>query len=86
MLILMSQPANERGGMGDRAFRASKLHRFLSGAGRVYATLRPPPQRLVTLDGQRFHPDRPCGRKVVSNSNGGSLVDVEAGKTSSLIR
>ncbi|HXC10819.1 MAG TPA: DEAD/DEAH box helicase, partial [Steroidobacteraceae bacterium] len=33
MLILMSQPANERGGTSDRAFMAFKLHRFLSGAG-----------------------------------------------------
>ena len=40
MLILMNRPANERGGNGDRAFMAFKLHRFLSGAGRVYATLR----------------------------------------------
>jgi hypothetical protein len=29
----MSWPAEERGGTGDRAFMAFKLHRFLSGAG-----------------------------------------------------
>ncbi len=40
ILILMSRPANERGGTGDRAFIAFKLHRFISGAGHVYATLR----------------------------------------------
>jgi Lhr-like helicase len=57
MLILMSQPANERGGTGDRAFMAFKLHRFLSGAGHVYATVRGTPGRRVTLDGQRFDPD-----------------------------
>jgi Lhr-like helicase len=57
MLILMSRPANERSGTGDRAFMAFKLHRFLSGAGHVYATLRSTPQRRVTLDGQRFDPD-----------------------------
>jgi Lhr-like helicase len=56
-LILMSQPSNERGGTGDRAFMAFKLHQFISGAGHVYTTLRPPPQRRVTLDGQRFDPD-----------------------------
>jgi hypothetical protein len=56
MLILMSQPASERGGAGDRAFMAFKLHRFLSGAGHVYATLRSAPHRRVTLDGQRFDP------------------------------
>jgi Lhr-like helicase len=56
MLILMSQPTSERGGVGDRAFMAFKLHRFLSGAGHVYATLRSAPHRRVTLDGQRFDP------------------------------
>jgi Lhr-like helicase len=62
MLILMSRPASERGGSGDRAFMAFKLHRFLSGAGHVYATLRATPQRRVTLDGQRFDPDDPEAR------------------------
>ncbi len=62
MLILMSRPANERGGTGDRAFLAFKLHRFLSGAGHVYATLRGVPRRRVTLDGQRFDPDDPEAR------------------------
>jgi Lhr-like helicase len=62
MLILMSQPANERGGTGERAFMAFKLHRFLSGAGHIYATLRATPQRRVTLDGQRFDPDDPNSR------------------------
>ncbi len=57
MLILMSRPAKERGGTGDRAFMAFKLHRFMSGAGHVYAKLRAMPQRRVTLDGQRFDPD-----------------------------
>jgi superfamily II DNA/RNA helicase len=57
MLILMSKPASERGGTGDRAFLAFKLHQFFSGAGRLYATLREPGQRLVTLDGQLFHPE-----------------------------
>jgi hypothetical protein len=62
MLILMSRLANERGGTGERAFMAFKLHRFLSGAGHVYATLRATSQRRVTLDGQRFDPDDPEAR------------------------
>jgi hypothetical protein len=33
--MLASRPAHERGGVGDRAFLAFKLHRFISGAGRV---------------------------------------------------
>jgi Lhr-like helicase len=61
-LILMSRPANERGGTGDRAFMAFKLHRFISGAGHVYSTLRSTPERKVTLDGQRFDPDDPEAR------------------------
>jgi hypothetical protein len=57
MLILMSRPASERGGEGDRAFLAFKLHQFISGAGRLYATLREPGRRRVALDGQLFDPD-----------------------------
>jgi hypothetical protein len=56
-LMLASRPAHERGGVGDHAFLPFKLHRFISGAGRVYATVRGARQRRVTLDGQRFHPD-----------------------------
>lgn len=62
MLMLMSRPANDRGGTGDRAFLAFKLHRFLSGAGQLYSTLREPPRRRVTLDGQLFDPDDPEAR------------------------
>jgi Lhr-like helicase len=56
-LMLASRPANERGGVGDRAFLAFKLHRFISGAGHVYATLRGSGRRHITLDGQRFDPE-----------------------------
>ena len=62
MLMMMSRPASERGGTGDRAFLAFKLHRFISGAGHVYATLRGTDQRRVTLDGQRFDPEDPDAR------------------------
>ena len=61
-LILMSRPSDERGGTGDRAFMAFKLHQFISGAGHLYATLRSAPRRKVTLDGQRFNPDDPQSR------------------------
>jgi len=56
MLTVMNRPASERGGIGDQAFLAFKLHRFMSGAGHVYATLRESGRRRVTLDGQRFDP------------------------------
>lgn len=62
MLMMMSRAAGERGGSGERAFLAFKLHRFFSGAGHVYATLRSPGQRRVTLDGQRFDPHDPDAR------------------------
>ncbi|NKC14495.1 MAG: DEAD/DEAH box helicase [Gammaproteobacteria bacterium] len=37
---------------------AFKLHQFISGPGKVLATLEPTGQRLVTLDLQRFAPGR----------------------------
>jgi ATP-dependent helicase YprA (DUF1998 family)/very-short-patch-repair endonuclease len=43
---------NERGA----SFFAFRLHQFLSGAWNVYATLEPPGERYVTLDGQQFKP------------------------------
>lgn len=62
MLMLMSRPAGERGGDGEHAFMAFKLHRFIAGAGSIYTSLRPPGQRRVTLDGQRFDPRDPTAR------------------------
>lgn len=56
IMTVMSKPAKERGGKGERAFMAFKLHRFISGAGHVYATLRAPGRRRMTLDGQQFDP------------------------------
>ena len=56
-LTLMSSPASARGGVGDRAFMAFKLHQFVSGAGHVHATLHAAGQRRVTLDGQQFDPN-----------------------------
>lgn len=55
MLIYMSWPAEHRGSQGTRAFLAFKLHRFISGAKNVYATLHSQ-NRTVTLDGQLFLP------------------------------
>ena len=62
MLTLMSLPASERGGSGERAFLAFKLHRFFSGAGQAYSTLKRQRERRVTLDGQRFDPLNPESR------------------------
>ncbi|MCD6520501.1 MAG: DUF1998 domain-containing protein, partial [Anaerolineae bacterium] len=40
---------------GEPAF-AFKLHQFISQGGTVYATLEPPKQRLLTLEGQFYAP------------------------------
>lgn len=58
----MSKPGSQRGGSGSRAFLAFKLHRFISGAGNVYANLLSYGNRRVTLDGQRFDPESPEAR------------------------
>lgn len=41
----------------DEPLFAFKLHQFISGAGRLYATLDPSGARTVTFDGQVFDPD-----------------------------
>lgn len=56
MLAMMGKREDERGGTSDRAFLAFKLHRFISGAGKAYATLEPAKQRRVSLEGQKFLP------------------------------
>lgn len=61
MLTIFSLPSSARGGSGKNAFLAFKLHRFLSGARYVYATLHCT-SRVVTLDGQRFLPAQPEAR------------------------
>ena len=57
-LIGFSTPENRRGvadGSSEPLF-AFKLHQFIAGAGRLYATLRPDGQRDVTFSGQIFNP------------------------------
>lgn len=49
-----SKPEKERGGSGTRPFFPVRVHRFVSGAGRVYATLEMPPKREISFDGQLF--------------------------------
>lgn len=41
-----------------RSLFAFKLHQFISGAGKVLCTLEPNGKRLITLDSQRFAPNR----------------------------
>ena len=58
-LIGFSTPENLRGvpdGNGEPLF-TFKLHQFIAGAGRLYATLHPEGQRDVTVSGQIFNPN-----------------------------
>ncbi len=60
-LTRVSLPEKHRGGDGDHAFLAFKLHRFVAGAGEVFATLRSKP-RTVLLEGQLEDPNDPGTR------------------------
>jgi Lhr-like helicase len=62
MLAMMGRREDLRGGVSPRAFLAFKLHRFISGAGRAYATLQPATDRRISLEGQKFHPEDPTAR------------------------
>ena len=65
LLLTCSVPEQERTkteGASERSFFAFKLHQFISGAGHAYATLEPPGQRTVTVDGQQFLPADPDKR------------------------
>ena len=63
LLLVSSVPERERTsnrtailGANEGSFFAFKLHQFISGAGHAYATLDPPGERTVTVDGQQFLP------------------------------
>lgn len=60
-LTKVSLPEVERGGGGDRAFLAFKLHRFISGAGETFTTLTKKP-RTVLFEGQLEDPSAPGNR------------------------
>ena len=60
-LTRVSLPEKDRGGEGDDAFLAFKLHRFVAGAGDVFTTLRARP-RVVHLEGQIEDPSAPGTR------------------------
>lgn len=62
MLAMMGRRQDARGGTGQRAFLAFKLHRFISGAGQAYVTLEEAEVRRVCLAGQKFHPEDPNAR------------------------
>ena len=63
LLLVSSVPERERTsngtavpGANEDSFFAFKLHQFISGAGHAWATLDPPGERTVTVDGQQFLP------------------------------
>ena len=65
-LEIVSKPEGERGGTGTLPFFPVRVHRFLSGAGRIYATLEKPGTRETTFDGQVFLPTREERARVYS--------------------
>lgn len=60
-LTRISLPERDRGGIGQGAFLAFKLHRFISGAGEIFTTLTARP-RHVLFEGQLEDPDAPGNR------------------------
>ena len=65
LLLQSSLPESDRtraGGASSRSFFAFKLHQFISGAGHAFATIEPPGQRVVTVEGQQFLPSAPDKR------------------------
>lgn len=60
-LTRVSLPEKDRGGSGEHAFLAFKLHRFIAGAGEIYTTLKAAP-RAVLLEGQLEDPNDPGTR------------------------
>ena len=60
-LLALSLREKDRGvadGLDEPLF-AFKLHQFISGAGRLYATIDDAGHRTLTFDGQIFDPDHP---------------------------
>jgi len=60
-LTRISLPETSRGGDGQNAFLAFKLHRFISGAGDIFATLTERPRNIL-FEGQLEDPDAPGNR------------------------
>lgn len=60
-LTRISLPESERGGSGNEAFLAFKLHQFVSGAGEIFTTLAEKP-RNVLFEGQLEDPSAPGHR------------------------
>ncbi len=59
LLLVSSVPEKDRTELpnaSERAFFPFRLHQFISGAGKAFATLEPPGTRSVTVDEQLFLP------------------------------
>ena len=67
-LTRVSLPETERGGEGNGAFLAFKLHQFVSGAGEIFTTLTAQPRNVLfegqledpLAPGHRLYPTRFC--------------------------
>ncbi|HRI68554.1 MAG TPA: DEAD/DEAH box helicase [Polyangium sp.] len=65
LLLVSAVPEKERTGKpqaSERAFFPFRLHQFISGAGKAFATLEPPGKRKVTVEEQLFLPTDPNKR------------------------
>lgn len=60
-LTQISLPERNRGGFGEKAFLAFKLHQFISGTGEIFTTLAEKP-RNVLFEGQLEDPKSPGHR------------------------
>ncbi|GBQ63554.1 ATP-dependent helicase Lhr [Komagataeibacter swingsii DSM 16373] len=60
-LTQISLPESNRGGFGEKAFLAFKLHQFISGTGEIFTTLAENP-RHVLFEGQLEDPKAPGHR------------------------
>jgi Lhr-like helicase len=57
LFLVASKPEQARCGVGSQdPFFGVRLHQFISGAGRAYATIEPWHVRRVVFDGQKFLP------------------------------
>ena len=64
-LLVSSETEASRTGnpaASEKSCFAFKLHQFISGAGHAYATIEPPGERSVMVDGQQFLPGQPDKR------------------------
>jgi DEAD/DEAH box helicase/CheR methyltransferase, SAM binding domain len=65
LFLVASKPERQRvAGGSENPFFGVRLHQFISGAGRAYATIEPHGVRKVVFDGQKFLPDSDIEKRL----------------------